>query len=327
MATADQLKALVRSHASGDEKQFYSVALQVAARAARGGQSRFAQELRDLIDEAKARSANGSERALRPVPVAQPRGELAGLLAVSYPDVHLAYLTVDEGVRDRIQRVLTEQRQAEQLLQHGYRPLQSLLLVGPPGTGKTMTAQVLATELRLPLFLIRLEVLITKFMGETAAKLRMVFDAVESTRGVYLFDEVDALAGDRASGNDVGEIRRVLNSFLQFLDSHHSTSLIVAATNHPRLLDRAIYRRFDTVVEYPLPTPDVARDVIRQRLAGLDTKGLVWARIDEAASGLSHAELTLACEQAAKDAILSGRTRITTAALVATLSERHRTVG
>lgn len=91
----------------------------------------------------------------------------------------------------------------------------------------------------MPLFLIRLEVLITKFMGENRSE-AAVFDAVEATRGVYLFDEVDALAGDRSAANDVGEIRRVFNSFLQFLDADNSTSLIVAASNHPRLLDRAV---------------------------------------------------------------------------------------
>ena len=322
MATADQVKAMVRSHASGDESHFYSVALQVAARAARSGQSKFAQELRDLIDQAKA-DASAPGRSLRPVPVAQPRGELAGLLAVSYPDLRLSDLTVERSVGERLERVLTEQRQSDRLREHGFQPLRRLLLVGPPGTGKTMTARALAGELRLPLFLIRLEVLITKFMGETAAKLRMVFDAVEATRGVYLFDEVDALAGDRSAANDVGEIRRVLNSFLQFLDADGSTSLIVAASNHPQLLDRAVFRRFDSVVEYPLPTPEVGRDVIRQRLSTLGTKGVVWKQVDEAAAGLSHAELTLACEHAAKEALLEGRDRVTTGMLVSALKERR----
>lgn len=326
MATADQVKALVRSHAAGDESRFYSVALQVAARAARSGQNKFAQELRELIDEAKS-DAGKPGRSLRPVPVTQPRGELAGLLAVSYPDLRVSDLTVEPSVRERLERVLTEQRQAERLREHGFRPMHRLLLVGSPGTGKTMTAGVLAGELRLPLFLIRLEVLITKFMGETAAKLRMVFDAVEATRGVYLFDEVDALAGDRSSANDVGEIRRVLNSFLQFLDADDSTSLIIAASNHPQLLDRAVFRRFDAVVEYPLPTPAIARDVIKQRLSALGTKGVVWKQVDEVTAGLSHAELTLACEHAAKEALLSGLDRVTTGMLVSALRERRHAAG
>jgi SpoVK/Ycf46/Vps4 family AAA+-type ATPase len=173
-------------------------------------------------------------------------------------------------------------------------------------------------------FLIRLDAVITKYMGETAAKLRVIFDAVEETRGLYLFDEVDALAGDRSSTNDVGEIRRVLSSFLQFLEQDHSSGLIVAASNHPQLLDHALFRRFGAVVEYSLPTPEMARSVIRNRLATIDTKGLNWKRIDEVALGLSHADLTHACEQAAKQALLSKMARVTTAALVEALNGRRR---
>ena len=323
MATADQFKALVRSHADGDDGHFYSVAMQVAARAAQQGHSKFAQELRDLVDSAKLASQEGG-RQLRPVPVTQPRGDLAGLLAVSYPNQRFGDLVVEPGVRASLERVLTEQRQQDRLLERGFEPVRSLLFVGPPGTGKTLSASVLAGELHLPLFLIRLESLITKFMGETSAKLRMIFDAAEETRGVYFFDEVDALAGDRSSPNDVGEIRRVLNSFLQFLEQHRSPSILVAATNHPQLLDRAIFRRFGIVVQYELPTPNLARDVIRNRLASINTRGLNWKRIDDAAVGLSQAELTLAGEQAAKQTILSNAPRVTTELLIASLQERHR---
>lgn len=326
MATSDQVKALVRSHADGDEQRFYSVALQVAARAAKNGQTKVAQEIRDLVDEAKAEGVRLG-RQLRPVPVAQPRGELSGLLAVSYPDAQLADLALDPHVKDRLDRFLLEQRQADQLRGHGYRPQRSLLLIGPPGTGKTMTARVLAGELRMALFVIRLETLITKFMGETAAKLRLIFDAVEETRGVYFFDEVDALAGDRASSNDVGEIRRVLNSFLQFLDQTDSPSIVIAATNHPQLLDRALFRRFDTVVDYPLPTPALAREIIERRLNKLNSKRVEWAKVEAASLGLSHGELTLAVEQAAKNAILAGRTSVTTSMLVDALGERRLAVG
>jgi len=327
MPTADEVKALVRSHAEGDDGHFYAVAMQVAARAAKAGQTRFAQELRDVVDAAKAASQQAGTRRLRAVPVVQPKGDLAGLLGVSYPSHRMSDLVVSPEVRVSLERVLTEQRQQEHLREHGFDPLHSMLLIGPPGTGKTLSASVLAGELRLPLFLIRLETLITKFMGETAAKLRLIFDAVEQTRGVYLFDEVDALAGDRSTQNDVGEIRRVLNSFLQFLEQDTSSSIVVAATNHPQLLDRAIFRRFGIVIEYPMPSEEIARSVIRGRLAALGTRGLNWKTIDEAAQGLSHAELTLACEQAAKDAILSGAIRVTTAALVGALKERRRASG
>lgn len=323
MATNDQLKALVRSHADGDDPQFYSVAMQVAAKAARAGQSKFAQELRDLVDELRRRGADMS-RIASVVPVAQPRGELASLLTVSYPDAHLGDLVLSSDLDDRLRHLLLEQRQRDKLARHGLRPARRLLLIGPPGTGKTSTARVVAGELGLPLFAIRLDTIITKYMGETAAKLRLIFDALSETRGVYLFDEVDALAGDRAASNDVGEIRRVLNSFLQFLEEDESWSVIIAATNHPSLLDNALFRRFDTVMEFALPDSEGVRAVIANSLAGFQTSNLTWKRVLAAAEGLSHAEIVTASENAAKRTVLSGRSRVLTDDLVGALQERPR---
>ena len=320
MAKAEQIKALIRSHAEGDDSRFYAVAIQVAAQAARSGHGNFARELRRLVDEAKAKTrAVEPERGVRPVPLARPRGELAGLLTVSYPKTRFAEMALAEVLHDRLERVILEQRQRERLRSHGFAPL----FIGPPGTGKTMTASALAGELGLPLFTIQLDGLITKFMGETAAKLRLVFEAIESTRGVYLFDEFDALGGRRSAGNDVGEIRRVLNSFLQFLEQDDSDSLVIGATNHVGLLDQALFRRFDAVFEYELPSAEISSRVMGSRLAPLDTSEIDWETAVVAAEGLSHAELTRACEQAAKDALLAETTVITTRSLIVALDERR----
>ncbi|MDX2052702.1 MAG: AAA family ATPase [Polyangiaceae bacterium] len=324
MATKDQLKALIKCHADGDNERFYAVAMQVAAQEARGGHGRFAQELRELIDKAKDRPPAGLPVAVgRPVPVVQPRGELAGLLGVAYPKTRLADMVLSDALRGQLDRVILEQRQQLRLQEHGFGPTRKLLLVGPPGTGKTMTAAALAGELGIALFTIQLDGLITKFMGETAAKLRLIFEAIAATRAAYFFDEFDALGGDRGSKNDVGEIRRVLNSFLQFLEQDESQSLIIGATNHVSLLDRALFRRFDAVVDYALPSPDVAQKVIRARLGSLNIEKVGWGPVRKAAAGLSHAELAKACDQAAKNAILAETTVIETRALVAALVERQ----
>ena len=196
MASADQLKALVKSHISRDDNQFYSVAMQVAAHEAKAGHGKLAEELRDMIDAAKTRSISSEPGKL--VPLARPRGELANLLDVSYPKNRLADMVLDPTVFEQLQRIMKEQRLHARIREHGLSPRRKILLVGPPGTGKTMTAAVLAGELGVPLFLVRLDSLITKFMGETAAKLRQVFDAVSDVRGVYFFDEFDAI-GEQAS--------------------------------------------------------------------------------------------------------------------------------
>ena len=188
MASAEQLKALLRSHLEGDNDRFISVAMQVAAHEARLGHGRLATDLRDIIDQAKSRRGAGS-----PVPIGRPRGELANLLEASYPKTRLGDMILGKTLADRINRVIREQRHAGRILDHGLSPRRKILLVGPPGTGKTLTASVLAGELGLPLLQVRLDGLITRFMGETAAKLRQIFDATGQTRGVYFFDEFDSI--------------------------------------------------------------------------------------------------------------------------------------
>lgn len=324
MATSDQVKALIRCHADGDDTRFYAIAMQVAAQAARNGHGKFAVELRELVDQVKSRAkAVEPARGPKPVPLAQPRGELAGLLTVNYPKTRLADMALTEALQGKLDRVVKEQGQRARIREHGFSPLRKLLLIGPPGTGKTMTAGALAGELGLPVFNIQLDGLITKYMGETAAKLRLVFDAIQSTRGVYLFDEFDALGGERGTKNDVGEIRRVLNSFLQFLEQDDSDSLVLAATNHVGLLDRALFRRFEAVLEYTLPTATVAERVMRARLGLLDPSAIDWARATRSAEGLSHAEIVMACDQAAKNAILEHSTAVQDSELAQALDERR----
>lgn len=322
MASAEQLKALLRSHLQGDDDHFYAVAMQLAAHQAKLGHGKLAEELRAIIDDAKSRrSVEGLAR--KTFPINQPRGELAGLLQVSYPQSRLTDMVLDQPTAERLRRILKEQRNFAKIQQHGLVPRRKLLLVGPPGTGKTMTAAALAGELGIPLFLVRLDALITKFMGETAAKLRQIFGAISQVRGVYLFDEFDAIGSHRGSTNDVGEMRRVLNSFLQMIEQDGSNSVIVAATNHPEILDYALFRRFDDVVEYSLPQREQIMSVLKSRLSYFESPKLRWAHLASVAEGLSYAEITRVAEEAIKDAIIHDRTKITEAELEKILGERQ----
>jgi len=323
MTTARHIISLLKSHIEGDEDRFLSTAMQLAAHEARQGHGKLAEELKNLVDEAKARGS-GVERRRNPVPMAQPKGELASLLSARYPTERLADMVLPKALEDRLERVLLEQRQQERLRSHGLRPRRKLLLVGPPGAGKTMTAAALAGELKLPLFTIVLDGLITKFMGETAGKLRLVFDAMAGTRGVYFFDEFDAIGARRSERQDVGEIRRVLNSFLQFLEHDDSQGLVIAATNHPELLDTALFRRFDDVIEYEIPDAPLIERLLRARLGSFDTQGLVWPAAAEAGVGLSQAEVVQAAEDAAKATILASGKRVTYQALLGAIEERRR---
>ena len=323
MANAEQLKALVKSHIERDDRHFYSVAMQVAAREAKVGHGKLAEELRDMIDAAKARvSPDNSEGKL--VPLARPRGELANLLTVSYPKNRLADMVLDAEMAEQLGRIMKEQKHHSRIREHGLSPRRKLLLVGPPGTGKTMTASVLAGELGIPLFAVRLDALITKFMGETAAKLRQIFDAINEVRGVYFFDEFDAIGSQRGLANDVGEIRRVLNSFLQMIESDQSHSLIVAATNHVEILDYALFRRFDDVIEYRLPTTPQAAKLLQSRLGNFAPKPFPLKAITAKAEGLSYAEIKRAVDESIKEAVMHDEERVKADVLIRAFDERRK---
>lgn len=315
MATAEQLKSLVRSHFGDDPERFFAVALQVAAHEAKQGHGDLAHDLRSLIDKARRQA---EFRVITP-----PSRDLTGLVVTATPKERISDLVVADAFRDRLQRILVEFRQQEKLKQHGLCHRRKILLVGPPGTGKTMTAAVLAGELHLPLCTILVDKLVTKFMGETSAKLRQIFDIVQESRGVYVFDEFDAIGAERGLDNDVGEMRRVLNSFLQFIEQDPSDSLIIAATNNPGILDHALFRRFDDVLSYDLPGPPEAAQLIANRLGQFRGKRTDFGQAAEHAQGLSHADIARACDDAVKDTILAGRKTVSVELLIRMLDERH----
>lgn len=321
MSNTKQILSMLRSRAEGDEDQFLAIALQVAAGEARQGRRTSAEQLRAAVEE--LRRGGGDKPSVR-VSLARPRGDLEGLLDLREPGLRLSQVVLADALRERLNRVVLQQERRTWLREGNRLPSRRLLFAGPPGSGKTMTAEALAGELRLPFLVVRLEALITRYMGETSAKLRLVFDETIRRRGVYLFDEFDAVGGKRVATNDVGEMRRVLNSFLQFMEEPASTdSVILAATNHPELLDPALQRRFDEVLRFDMPSPDEISEVIRNHLRPMKYPRIAWKRVVEAAMGLSQAELARAADEAAKVALLSERDTVRTDDLLQQLAARH----
>lgn len=322
MATATQIKSLLKSHTSGDNERFYSVALQVAAAEARRGHQKLADELRKLVNEARHRA--DSDSAIQKVHnLSTPQGEAGDLLELVETHIKVADLVMEDSLRDRIQRILNEQKNLSRLKENNLRPRQRLLFTGPPGCGKTITAAALATELRLPLFVVRLDSLISRYLGESLSKLRLIFEAAERHRAVYLFDEFDSIGFTRDAPSEVGEMRRVLNSFLVFIERLQSNSIIIAATNYGQRLDNALFRRFDDLVEFGLPEPPQVQETIKRLLHNVDKERLAWSRINAAAKDLSYAEITRASEEAIKEMLIRDLPKVTNNALVTALTERR----
>lgn len=319
MASADQIKALIKSHYSSDFERFTTLALQVAAAEARKGHGTLAADIKQLVVKGKKKGS--------PLRALSGNQNLADLLQFSEPRHRFPELIAGVELKSRLSRIVNEFRQRAKLEAHGLSHRRKVLLTGPPGTGKTMTAAVIARELNLPFYVIHTDKIITKYMGETATKLRQVFDFISENLGVYFFDEFDAIGAERSRDNDVGEIRRVLNSFLQFLEQDTSPSFVLAATNHVDILDQALFRRFDDVLFYELPEKDEVVALIENRLANFKYRFSPSSLPIGSYKGLSHSEITQACDDAIKESILSGTATIKKEVLLKMLDARKRVYG
>jgi len=312
MATADQIKSLIRSYNSDDKEKFYSVALQVAAHEAKSGHASLAHEIRSMLDSRRKEEKQSLKVVTFP-------SELKGLIYPQEPSTPKSALVMERNISSRIDKVLNEYFQRGKLKAHGLSNRRKLLFVGPPGTGKTMTAEVLANELHLPLNIIQVDRLVTKFMGETSAKLRLIFDHMKQNTGIYFFDEFDAIGGDRNLDNDVGEMRRVLNAFLQFLEQDDSDSFILGATNNPNLLDTALFRRFDDVLIYKLPEEEQRKEIIANVLGTFKSGKFAWSKVLEQSKGLNCSEISSATRDAIKEVILTDKNKVSSSTLIEAL--------
>jgi len=315
MATADQIKSLIRSYNVDDKEKFYSVALQVAAHEAKRGHASLAHEIRGMVDSRRKEEKQSLKVVSFP-------SELKGLIHPQEPSTPKSALVMEASISSRIEKVINEYFQRGKLHAHGLSNRRKLLFVGPPGTGKTMTAEVLANELHLPLNIIQVDRLVTKFMGETSAKLRLIFDHMKQNKGIYFFDEFDAIGGDRNLDNDVGEMRRVLNAFLQFLEQDKSESFILGATNNPNLLDTALFRRFDDVLIYKLPQEEQRKAIIANVLGTFKASRFAWSKVLEKSEGLSCSEITSATRDAIKEVILADKNKVSSTILIEALQQK-----
>jgi SpoVK/Ycf46/Vps4 family AAA+-type ATPase len=312
MTSLAQVTALVDAHVRRDHARFRAVALQIAAHVS-GRSEQGAEKLRKLVD---------TSQAIPFLPIAGMQGLLAAIpIVASLDDMILAPV-----VRERLDRVVREQVQRDELLSQDLQPARKLLFTGSPGVGKTMAAGAIASVLGMPLLRVELHGVISSYLGETAAKLAKVFEHVRSMPAVYLFDEVDALGAERSEqtqGASSAEMRRVVNSLLQFVEDDRSASLIIAATNHDQMLDNALFRRFDEVIEFRAPRATEVLALVQRKLGtveGLDTRA-ICAAVEK--QGLGHADICVALDRVRKDHVIE-KTVIDTFTVIASLQQRGR---
>ena len=297
MATADQILSLIRNHLNNDDTQFRKVALQISAVEARSGHAIVARTIQELLNQKKT-----SLGTVRLVSKNKAIDDL--LLQVdTYDD--MTSLVLSQELKEKLDRVIKEYLKKETLSKYGLANRRKLLLYGASGTGKTMTASALAKEFNLPFFVVRTEKVVTKFMGETGQKLGRIFDFINDVPAVYLFDEFDAIGSQRGMDNEVGEQRRILNTFLQLLERDDSDSFIIAATNSIESIDKAMFRRFDDVIEYKLPDREQRLALLREYL--YTAKDLDFSSAEPLFDGMSHAEIKMVCSDIFKESLLNDK--------------------
>lgn len=311
MATSEQLLALLKAHYDGDNDRFKTISLQIAAHEAKIGHSVLAHSLKDIVMK---QGFTSTVARIKPID--------SSLIIRRNSKNRKSDLIVSEQLNKQIDNIILEFSQRFKLNKCGYYHRRKILLEGLPGTGKTLTASIFATELKLPLFLVQTDKLISKYMGETGAKLRQIFDTISQETGVYFFDEFDSIGSERNSDNDVKEMHRVLNLFLQFIEQDTSESIIIAATNSGDLLDQALFRRFDDVLRFNLPTENEIKKLFDLKLNKFTSKRVINQEIVDLAIGLCHADITKSCENAIKQAILSDKRQVSREMIKEMLIER-----
>ena len=292
MTTIEKIESILHAHFLGDDEQVRTIALQVAAHEAHQGHGELAHNIRHMVDQARHKQIQN---------VNFP-SDLDGLLLSEEPNIPKSSLVIVNEVSERIQRIIHEYRQREQLKQHALTHRRKILLVGPPGTGKTMTAKVLAHELRLPLYTVLVDRMVTKFVRETSARLQQILNIIPQKLGIYLFE---AIGGARTLDSDGREMRQVLNVFHQFIKQDTSDSLIIAETNSIKLISQDLFRCFDDVIYYSLPTGDGRKHLIQNVLGSYCSQDFSWEPVIAASETFSHADIVRVCHNAIKTTLLT----------------------
>lgn len=302
----EKLRHLFQAFRDGNESGFSRIAEGIISEELAANHYSTATDLQRALGKGKEEMSNGAK--VTQLAALPPKDRRNGEDLLWFVDAQVPPTVFMSAATERqLSRVLEEHRRGQILQKHGYSPKTKLLFWGPPGCGKTITARYIAAELGLPLAIVRLDAIISSFLGDTASHLQKVFARANSAPMVLLLDEADALAKQRDDPNDVGELKRVVNSFLQGMDGFTSRrSILIAASNHQYLFDPALWRRFDDVVEFGPPDAANREAFVKHLLNGVRFEG----GLKEAAAKmgtLSYADIEHVVIEAVKTMLLGER--------------------
>jgi len=324
MASGKVLRQLIKAGANGDIESFRKVTEAVIQDERQKQHHLLANDLEKILYGEHLKSEKQLDRNVLPLPPTDKEQGLP-LLDMRHPQRSFEQIIINENTRLAVEELVEENRRADLLQSYGMKPAKKALFFGPPGCGKTLAAEVIAFELDLPLAIVRLDVIVSSLLGETATNLRRVFDFISKNSLVVLFDEFDAIGKERSDSSEHGELRRLVNSVLQMMDAYQGKSIILAATNHQQILDTAIWRRFDEAIEFPIPERDLVKEILALKLRGvrrqfeLEDKEILNLFIEK-----SGADIERIIRRAVKRMVLKGQEFLTTKDLKSALARESR---
>lgn len=324
---AAMLKRLFKAIGDADDPTLHKLAASIADDERKKGHLPLALQLSDLI----ARPAAARQEAPSPRPsltvLPSGRGKDSFVTLVG-PEALRHHMVLPPSTERRFHRIEAEFAARDRLAAVGLLPRRKILFYGPPGCGKSLGAERLAWNLGLPLLRVRFDTIVSSLFGETAANLRSVFVAAERQPCVLFLDECDFVAKSRTSGNDVGEAQRVVNALLQLLDEYRAPGLLVAATNLSQMLDPALFRRFDEILEVPPPGAEQILSLLQGTLARMPVRrGVDLTALASSLVGTSAAFVVKAAEDAVKAAVLAGERAVAKDHLTQAIDESRRPPG
>ncbi len=313
--SSEAIRKLLIAHFKGDDPAFRAAAWEFVKKERSLNHHALVKELERILANGNGAADQGHEvlSTLGAWNGNLPRDKErnAPLVDLCEPRRELANLVLCPQVRQTVERIVLERRKEELLGAHGVRTISKVLFCGPPGCGKTVAAEALARELYLPLATVRFDAVVSSYLGETAANLRKVFDFGRTRPLVLFFDEFDAIGKHRTALDEHGELKRVVNSFLQMLDSFRSETLTLAATNHQGLLDSALWRRFDEIVVFPKPTLEEIQALLCRLFRQTTVShSLSLAEAARSLEGFSHADVERVAQDTIKQSLLFEKDRV-----------------
>ena len=310
------------THKSNEE--LYKLALEIIEEEKKKNHHLLAKRLYNILQNNNKIPSNFNQYQIPPIPRDNEKG--FRLLEVKRLFFDWGDVILSKDTEDSLRSVVRELKKEDILATYGLKPKRKILFYGLPGTGKTLSAKVLSSVLGYPLVYIRFESVISSYLGETASNLRKIFDFIEKGKWVVLFDEFDIIGKKRDDPTEHGEIKRVVNNFMLMLENYDGESLIIAATNHPQLLDMGVWRRFDDIIYFDMPDKQRRKRIFKKYLRVLKKdKNLNFDKLAEETEGFSGADIEQVCLEALKMTILEGKNTITTKELnLAIIKQKKR---